>query len=216
MPLVKVDKNPEQPKVLIWHITEEEEFFSSKLTPILPIQPWQDFKPKRRLEWLATRYLLQLGLPQTLSVAQLRKDEYGCPYLSESNLRCGISHTHNYVAVVIDYQKVACDIETYQFHRIENIAPKIIGEPELEWLQNQYRPEQLHLIWGIKESAYKTWGKRNIHWLRDIHIEPIHWNPKKGSFTGRIGSQGAPKLSFYGEYEYHEHFLIVWTKEIKS
>lgn len=213
MPIINVEQFDRDTKILIWHILENDHFFIEKLLPqFREKRNWEDMRPKRKSEWLASRYLLQLGLPSGLRVKDLTKDEYGCPYLPKEKIFCGISHTENYTAVVLSKNRVGCDIERFK-PKIKRIAPKFLTDNQLEWVQGDKELAKMHLIWGIKESAFKTWGKRNIDWKRDILIDPIKSVDYRGEISGQIGSQQVEKITYFGHYLYHPQFVFVWTKE---
>ncbi|GAA5222171.1 4'-phosphopantetheinyl transferase family protein [Membranihabitans marinus] len=216
MPIVNVEQFPLDTKILIWQVTEEIDFFISKIGHQYPDSPWRHFNPKRQMEYLVSRYLIQLGLPHQHFISELKKDSCGCPHFPTYDIHCGISHSSSYIAAITSSEKVGCDIEIYQPEKILRIAPRIIGKAEESWVRGEDISLKTQLVWGIKESAYKTWGKKNIDWLRDIDIDPILWHPQSGDFTGSIGSLNCDKLYFYGEYTYHKDFLFVWTKERKN
>lgn len=213
MPLVKVEQIFEETKILIWRIEEDVSLFEAGLKPLYPDPPpWEAMKEKRRKEFLATRYLLQWGLPEGASIAALEKDRYGCPSLPAENLFLGISHTRDLAGGIISRRRAGCDIEEYQ-PRILRLAPKFMTNEEMARAEGPDQLMKTHLIWGIKESSYKTWGRRGIDWKADIRIDPVVWNPGKGTVSGQIGKAGS-SLSFTGGYQYFDRFLFVWTVEI--
>lgn len=210
MPIVKIEQINEDTKILIWYIQEDQSFFESHLRHLYELPfPWETMNHKRRREFLATRYLIQLGLPPGVQVNELTKDQNGCPRISNPEIYLGISHTKEYVGCVISNRPTGCDIEHYQ-PRIIRLSHRFMTEEDLRWAEDHNQLMKTHLMWGIKESAYKTWGKKRIDWNRHIHIDPIDWNAKKGKFKGSIGNESG-RISFLGEYEYFPDFLFVWT-----
>ncbi|MBY5957026.1 4'-phosphopantetheinyl transferase superfamily protein [Membranicola marinus] len=215
MPLVKIEQINDDTKLLIWYLTEDASFFENHLTSIFADPPpWADMKSKRKKEFLATRYLLQLGLPPDIKVSEVTKDEYGCPKLSNPALYFGISHTSEYIGCVISTSRSGCDIERYQ-ERILAMSHRFMTAPELHWAQGPNELLKTQLIWGIKESAYKTWGRKKIDWRKHIQIDPMEWQPSTGTFSGTIGNQSGT-MNFSGGYEYYSNFIFVWSIETPS
>lgn len=215
MPIVKIAQINEDTKILIWYVREESQFFESQLRDLYETPlPWSDMNEKRKKEFLATRYLIQLGLPPDVKVSDLIKNENGSPRLMDPPYYFGISHTRDYVSCVISSHQAGCDIERYQ-ERILSLGHRFMTEKEKKWINDDHRLEKTHLIWGIKESVYKTWGKKRIDWKEQIHIDPIEWEPQIGSFTGKIGN-ATGTMYFRGEYEYFPRFLFVWSIETQD
>lgn len=213
MPIVKIEQIDEDTKTLIWYLQEEPAFFESHLNRLYePPFPWERMNQKRKREFLATRYLIQLGLPPGAQVNNLFKDQNGCPRIPDPESYLGISHTTDYVACVISSKPTGCDIERYQT-RILRLAHRFMMKDDLQWASDDNQLKKTHLMWGIKESAYKTWGKKRIDWNKHIHIDPFAWDPRNGAFTGSIGND-AGHMNFRGSYEYFPDFLFVWTLQV--
>ena len=210
MPLVKIEQINEDAKILIWHFQEESDFFHQHLQKLYtgPL-PWTAMPEKRKREFLATRYLIQLGLPPGANVSHMAKDPNGSPGLRNPRLYFGISHTREYVSCVISKCQSGCDVERYQ-ERILALAHRFMTDEEMAWSTESDRLYRSHLIWGIKESAFKTWRRKRIDWKKHIRIELPEWNMNKGNFSGTIGNDTGT-LDFYGGYEYFPRFLFVWT-----
>lgn len=214
MPVVKIEQINEDTKILIWQIREDAQFFENHLQDLYESPyPWLEMADKRKREFLATRYLIQLGLPPGLNVKHLTKNENGSPRLSGTPYCFGISHTRDYVSCVISTHKAGCDIERFQ-ERILRLSSRFMTAADQQWADDENRLAKTHLIWGIKESAYKTWGRKRIDWNEHIRIDPIDWNPLNGHFTGTIGNDTG-MLDFHGEYQYFPQFLFVWSIETK-
>lgn len=212
MPLLKEEQIDEYTKILIWHITEPNAFFEKKLSGYFDSPyPWDEMIPKREREYLASRYILQKALPRGFSVAEYSKDKNGTPGITESEICIGISHSHDLTACIVSNRRVGCDIEIYQ-DRILNLSDRFMTPENQKWAEDQNRLKKTHLIWGIKESAYKTWGRRKIDWKEDIDIAPFDWDEIAGEFQGQIGKNNR-KIPFFGNYQYFDNFLFVWTIE---
>ncbi len=212
MPIVKIEQINEDTKILIWYLIEDSSFFENHLKHLYDHpSPWSEMIPKRKKEFLATRYLIQLGLPSGEQISELVKDEYGCPMLPNPLRYFGITHTESHVACVISKSRAGCDIERLQ-ERILSMAHRFMTEDEREWALGDNHLAKTHLIWGIKESAFKTWGRKQIDWKKHIRLDSLEWQDTKGTFTGTIGNQTG-SLFFHGGYEYFSDFLFVWSIE---
>ena len=212
LPLVKIEQINEDTKILIWYLTEDSFFFENHLNDLYEEPyPWVDMMPKRKKEFLSTRYLIQLGLSPGEQVSELVKDDNGCPTLTNPLRYVGISHTDYYIACVISQSRAGCDIERFQ-ERILSLAHRFMTEDEREWALGDQQLAKTHLIWGIKESAFKTWGRKQIDWKKHIRIDSLEWHRKEGIFSGTIGNQTG-SLTFHGGYEYFPEILFVWSIE---
>lgn len=210
MPLVKIEQITEDTKIMIWHMKENTSFYQTQLLDLYESPaPWHTMTNKRKQEFLATRYLIQLGLPPGKRVSDIIKDRYGAPKMVDPDYYFGISHTKNYAACIISNYRVGCDIEVMQ-DRILCMAHRFMSEGELVWADDTNQLKKTHLIWSIKESAFKTWGRKHINWKNHILIENLEWHHIKGEFTGTIGNHTGT-MDFYGSYEYFSKFLFVWT-----
>ncbi|MFT5383434.1 MAG: 4'-phosphopantetheinyl transferase, partial [Saprospiraceae bacterium] len=95
----------------LWKIEEEEDFFMDKLT-LLPLELdlINATKGHRKLEWLASRWLLHQMSGRDIRGACL-KNEFGKPYLENSFFEISISHSRELVSVIAAPQAVGIDIQ---------------------------------------------------------------------------------------------------------
>src|ERR1041384_5326155 len=97
---------------------------------------------KRQLEWITIRMLLK-KLLNTNEKIELVYDKYGKPHLHQIKKHFSISHTRQFVAVIVNENKKAgIDIEMIA-PRIENIKHKFLGEEESKWSQGNNQLEKL-------------------------------------------------------------------------
>ena len=83
----------------------------------------ETIKGHRKLEWLASRWLLHLMSGRQIRGACL-KDEFGKPYLVNSFYDISISHSRELVSVLAAPQAVGIDIQKI-VGKIDSIAHKI-------------------------------------------------------------------------------------------
>ena len=170
----------------IWETTEPEQYFRERL-PLLPDEvAYIDSIPGagRRLEWVASRYLLHKMSGRAVRGAVL-KDQYGKPRLEHSAWQISLSHTARSVAVLAGPKPCGVDIQVL-VPKIERLAPKFMRPEELESLSPATRLEHLHVYWGAKEALYKAYGRRQLDFKTHIHIRPFEYDLRSGLATGRI------------------------------
>ncbi len=154
----------------LWKIQESEKELLSKLT-------LSDFEKiflasikgeGRRKEWLAVRLLLHVlsGRPKRM---ELKKDDYGKPYLSETKKYISISHSHEMAAVVAADVPCGIDIQ-YPVRKIRRLVPKYCNDQELQCIDSDEDLDTMHVIWGAKEAMYKAYGKRKIDYRKDMNL----------------------------------------------
>jgi phosphopantetheinyl transferase len=183
----------------VWNVEEPEAFFADQLE----LQPaeWEELSPtkgRRRLEWLACRYLLHRMLSGTgLSVPRIavHKDDCGKPYLANASRHLSFSHSHEWVAAILADRPAGIDIQKF-VKKIASIAHKFMRQEEMDSLLPGTRLEHLHLYWCAKEAVYKAHGRRQLDFRRHIFIEPFSFEKNGGKAQGHIR-----KDDFSGDYD---------------
>lgn len=172
MPLI-LSKNPSPNiSIYVWKLTEKLE----KIRTLLVLN--EDEKryfsklnnERRKREWLVVRILLQQIFNEKII---LNYTKYGKPYfLNLPNRNISISHSKNYVAVMLSdkNQKIGIDIETIA-ERIEKVTHKFLSPSELLWVDNQ---EFMTICWGAKEAIFKIY-ETDVD-FRDILIKRFFSN----------------------------------------
>ncbi len=110
---------------------------------------------KRKKEWLAVRYLLNILHPKEKIC--LTYNEHGKPSLS-NGLKISISHSSNYVGIGLsESNEIGIDIQYFK-QSIEKIQSKFIHPREAQIIQSSTEIEPsdlLHYYWTAKEAIYK-------------------------------------------------------------
>jgi phosphopantetheinyl transferase len=165
MPLYKEWSPDGHSLAAIWHIEEEESFFQ------IPTGLNPDIKhPRRRIEHLAGRYLLQY-LKVDFPLHHIVADEHDKPRLPENRYFFSISHSHPYVAALIS-DREECGIDIQVWHkRIETITHMFLSEGEQQTCMSD--PRLITLAWSIKEAVYKWNGRRGADFIRDLPIQAL-------------------------------------------
>ena len=152
----------------IWRVEESVEWFLEQLSitgiDSAIIAEWHT---KRQLEWLAGRYLIYF-ITQKTTIAV---DNYGKPYFLEDSQQFSISHTDNYVGLVLHQKPCGIDIQHYT-PKIARILSKFLNSIEDDYLLglNTANFTQFsHVYWSAKEAVYKAYGKKQLA-FKDIFI----------------------------------------------
>ena len=142
----RIDKTAEEYEAQL----EYKEYYAAKVANLRP-------DSRRRLEILATRYLLKEMLDGEQIVSY---DEYGAPSLTGSGQYVSISHTDGYVAVIIADKPVGIDIER-RGRRVERVRSKFMQVSEDALVAETPDPVlSMHLIWSAKEAVFKFLGQQ--------------------------------------------------------
>ncbi len=174
MPVIYQQDINHDTKIAIWKIEEEEEFFLD-FVPINRIIK----HPKKRLQHLAGRYLLQHLFPDfpynEIMIADTKK-----PFLADHKYHFSISHTKDYAAAIVSSScRVGVDIEI-PTHKASIISEKFIHPEELPLinkLEDNTDDNYFNtLIWCAKESMFKWWGLGNVDFKEMLRIDDIENN----------------------------------------
>lgn len=170
MPLIYRKYKPTKFQIAIWKITEDEDFFRSKLLPEShELKELDAIKGRKRLEWLAARYLIQhLMGPSNILV---KKDGFGKPFFIDFEEELSISHSWNLAAIMIGMQPNGIDIQ-YEVPSIKNIAKKFVNETESQF-ENYDSLANLHFIWGAKECMYKAYGRKRVDFKKHMTLSDV-------------------------------------------
>lgn len=179
MPLVYQQNINDTSKLALWHITENEDFFSAEVSLLRTIS-----HPHKRLQHLAGRYLLKFlepGFP--LGLVQLA--DKNKPFLPDDAYHFSIAHCGDYAAVILSTtDRVGIDIETVR-EKISAIQHKFISENELQNMQDTH-PAILTLAWSAKEALFKWYGKGQVDFIKHLEIKDLITFQKKGKLNAVV------------------------------
>ena len=209
MPLTDYHIEIEHARLGLWHITEGEDFFLKKLP--LSEADRAELKPlrgNRRLEWLAARYLVQVMTGWAYSLV---KDVFGKPFLMGSEYHISVSHSGEYTAAIIAPHVVGIDIQLLTT-KLEGMAWRVMNETKLKNLSHEKRSEHLHVYWGAKEALYKAYGQKELHFKKNILVEPFNYVGDEGFSHGTILKENL-KRDFDIFYKKIEQYILVYAIE---
>ena len=106
---------------------------------------------KRRQERFASRVLLKELLGEE---ARVDYHSTGAPFLACVPLYISISHTKDYVAVILDKRPTGIDIE-YRSDRILKIRSRFMNPEEEAGIDLEHEVEHLLIHWCAKETLFK-------------------------------------------------------------
>lgn len=175
-----------------------------------------EIKGRRRLEWLACRWLThitlnELHLSDDFHRIAVLKDEFGKPYLKDAPLEVSFSHSHGRVAVLL--QTVPCGIDIQFFvPKIQRIAHKFLSVQEAESLDAAHLLEHLHCYWVIKEAVFKAYGRRQLEFREHILVSPFAYNETATTLARVV--KDASRHDYLVQLERHENYFLAWCHEI--
>lgn len=209
MPLTDYHIELDNARLGLWHITEGEDYFLKKL-PLTDSDKneLKQYRGKRRIEWLAARYLVQVMTGWAYSMV---KDTFGKPFLMGSEYHISVSHSGEYTSAIIAPQVVGIDIQ-YITSKLETVAWRVMNENKFRNLSNEKRSEHLHVYWGAKEALYKAYGEKELHFKKNIIVEPFNYLGDEGVSHGTIVKDNL-KRDFEIYYKKIEQYILVYAIE---
>ncbi|WGH75014.1 4'-phosphopantetheinyl transferase superfamily protein [Tenacibaculum tangerinum] len=207
MPLYKTLTVNDHAKVLIWKIEESFEQLSNGISLTKGSQQ-RVASMKSDLHqrgFLSVRHLLQeVGYSDN----DLLYDGYGKPHLKDGKF-ISITHSFTFSGIIIsDKHPVGIDIEM-QRDKIVKIAHKFTPIEEYKSIANHDAlVSKLTIVWGAKESLYKIYGKKKLHFLEHMYVEDFSFDTNET--TGKILYEG--ETSEYGiQFLEMEGFTCVYA-----
>lgn len=211
MPLFYQHTINDATKLVVWHITEDEDFFEKKVTIQKEIT-----HPHKRLQHLAGRYLLHILHPEfpfhLIEIAESKK-----PLLSNGELHFSISHCGDYAAVIVSKNKtVGIDVELIT-PKIELVKDKFLTESELKLSATIHNEPDamsykvLTLFWSSKEAIYKWYGKGALSFKRNIGMDELFFRNEEGFINAHFIKDERIELKI--EFKFFDKLCLAWVVE---
>ncbi|MBO7220748.1 MAG: 4'-phosphopantetheinyl transferase superfamily protein [Alistipes sp.] len=130
----------------------------------------------RRCEVLAWRALVR----RELGECQISHDEYGAPRVDIEGTYISVSHSRDYVALVVSDCSCAIDIESVE-RNFRGVASRYLSSAE------QIIAEKHDLyaeMWCAKEALYKYYSKGNLDFV--AHISIVDYSSEQGVLSATI------------------------------
>ena len=195
--------------IYVWHITEtEEELRNSTQIPDNELEDLTFIKSEaRRRERLAVRALLNTIFDDER--VYLGHHDNGRPYLQNLATEISISHTEDYVAIIVHPDEdQGIDIERLD-RDFSAVEKKALSEDEIEDLSERKRSLQLAIYWCAKEAIYKRMSISGVDFAEQIEIDefrPRGEGELEATFTGKDGYEEELTL----EYMTFDRHVLVW------
>jgi len=192
--------------LIIWKVEEEESFFYSNQWWYPKEKKWlESIHPKRRMEFLASRYILHNHLLPQKNIP-LIKDEFGKLRFENGKQFLSISHSGRYSSFVIGPKEMGLDVQMYDI-KILNILNKFLSDREVLFISRirniKEKVQTAILLWSAKEAIYKAHGKRGIQFNQQISLYFEH-----GNLTG--GSLSLPEETIKYDFVYNKEEEFIW------
>ena len=174
MPIIIEKQYSNQSYVAVWHITESHDELQAMLpSAILTDAELADIRhSQKQIEFFCSRLTIKY-LADKLGIGYLgiKKDEYGKPYLVGSNWHFSLTHTAEYIAVVMHPSRpLGVDMEQPS-EKLLRIAHKFLSETERNDADSD--SDKLCIYWSAKEALYKLYGKRKVIFIDNLLIFPF-------------------------------------------
>ena len=168
----------------VWDISETETELSEMISLSVDDKKFlrETKHESRRLQWIASRVLLKEICGK--NDLRISYDVFGKPFLENSEIKISISHSHNKIAFIINKEETGIDIELIK-EKIERIQNKFMSAAELKNIKAENKKEMLSIYWCVKESLYKLYGEKELHFKENILIDDFNYN-KEGVISGKI------------------------------
>ncbi len=193
----------------LWEITEDFNTLFTKLSNNITKEEsntLNNFKnEKRKLQWLSTRILLNELLNFN---TKINYDKFGKPFLQKSSYNISISHSKDFVAIILGKNhQVGIDIE-FMSNKIERVASKYLDNTELASVVPENKILHLYVYWCAKETLYKIHSKKNINFINNLIISPFELK-EKGQFKGTINTNSSKKEYLLNYFTFN-NYVLVW------
>jgi phosphopantetheinyl transferase len=174
MPIITEKKYSSNAHLAVWQITESH----NELQAMLPSEILTDAElatihhSQKQIEFFCSRLTIKyLADKLGIKYAGIKKDEYGKPYLVGSEWQFSLTHTVEFVAVVMHQtQPLGIDMEQPS-EKLSRIAHKYLSETERTDAGNDL--DKLCIYWSAKEALYKLYGKRKVIFIDNLLVAPF-------------------------------------------
>ena len=201
----KLDNKAE---IAVWHVTEsEEELLSLTSVPNDELEEISLFRSEsQRRQKLAVRALINEVFEDKM---YLIHHYNGQPYLENCATNISITHTDNYVAIIIhDEEEVGIDVESLD-RDFSVVEKKALSEDEIDDLEKDRRNEQLAIYWCAKEAIFKRMSQNRVVYAEQIEVEKFNVR-KEGELEATFIHKDEHEEDFELEYMIFDRHVLVW------
>lgn len=209
MPMVYQQNINPSTRLGVWHINEEESFFTTQVSVQRDIT-----HPHKRLQHLAGRFLLKELFPDfpysLVRIADTRK-----PFLENEAYHFSISHCGDYAAVMVSSDmRVGVDVELIS-NKVEKVKHKFLSPAEQNIIaslaggNSDLNKAVLTCTWSIKESLYKWFGVGEVDFIEHLHITNLNLDANNG--TARCSISKAGQVDLLVHFLFFNSNCISWV-----
>jgi 4'-phosphopantetheinyl transferase len=164
----------------------------------------------RKQQLFAARYLLQ-ELTNDDNPYVIGYTKHGKPFIKVSDWEISISHTKEYIALILSKdRKAGIDIEVLD-PRILRIEKKFLRDDEKEFMNPNYYLEQLYIIWSVKETLFKIHERGGLIFKENLKVHPFEFQGK-GTVQADITIDEFHK-TYSVNYEQINKLMLVYATE---
>ena len=195
-------------EIAVWHVTETEEVLKSITSvPTDEMEEISLFRSEsQRRQKLAVRALINEVFEEKM---YLNHHDNGQPYLENCATNISITHTENYVAIIIhDDEEVGIDVESLD-RDFSVVEKKALSEDEIDDLEKDKRNEQLAIYWCAKEAIYKRMSQNRVVYAEQIEVEKFNVR-KEGELEATFIHKDEHEEEFDLEYMIFDRHVLVW------
>ena len=195
--------------IAVWKITETEQELIELSSP--PSDEMEEISyissEALRKQRLAVRALLNELFEDKV---YLSHHENGKPYLENMATNISITHTNEYVAVILhEEEEVGIDIEC-QDRDFSAVEKKALSEDEIDDLDEDRKNEQLAIYWCAKEAIFKRVSAFRVDFAEQIEVEKFR--PRgEGELEATFIHKDGYEEEFELEYMTFDRHVLVWV-----
>ena len=195
--------------IAVWKITEtEQELIELSSTPSDEMEEISYISSEAlRKQRLAVRALLNELFEDKV---YLSHHENGKPYLENMATNISITHTNEYVAVILhEEEEVGIDIEC-QDRDFSAVEKKALSEDAIDDLDEDRKNQQLAIYWCAKEAIFKRVSAFRVDFAEQIEVEKFR--PRgEGELEATFIHKDGYEEEFELEYMTFDRHVLVWV-----
>jgi len=163
---------------------------------------------KRKKEFLASRILIKKLVADN---SEIIYNNLGKPFIKNSKKHISISHSANFVAVIVSDKRVGIDIEQ-STRNIDRVATRFLHSRELEFIESMKNKQLAKILyWAAKEAIFKCSEFQGIQFNEQIIIAPFDFE-QSNKFEGTLKS-AAKNVNYRMHYFLVENNVMVYCVE---
>jgi len=210
MPLIKKIETPVG-LLGIWQLSESskkllENFVFSKIEKA---EFFIRTTENRKKEYLASRLLLHKLFGEKTCIIYTKT---GQPKLKNKNQQISISHSADFLGILISNKEVGLDIENTN-RTVERIEKRFLCQEELKFVEKTENPALAKVVcWSAKEAIFKCTTETGIQFNKQIFLKPFNLK-KNGEIFASLKIAGST-TSFRLHYFFLKKNVVIYCAKI--